>query len=98
MTVSCSAARATAHLSRKAERSSERSWPRRKSLCTIAAMPRLQANGSTFEVVLDGPADAPCLVLYTSIGSTHAMWAQQVDRFARHFRVLRYDTRGHGRS
>jgi 3-oxoadipate enol-lactonase len=61
-------------------------------------MPRLQANGSTFEVVLDGPAEAPCLVLSNSLGSTHAMWAQQVEPFARHFRVLRYDTRGHGRS
>lgn len=61
-------------------------------------MPRLQANGSTFEVVLDGPVDVPCLVLSNSLGSTHEMWAQQVEPFARHFRVLRYDTRGHGRS
>ena len=51
-------------------------------------MPQLQANGSTFEVVLDGPVDAPCLVLSNSLGSTHGMWAQQVEPFARHFRVL----------
>jgi 3-oxoadipate enol-lactonase len=61
-------------------------------------MPRLQANGSTFEVALDGPVDAPCLVLSNSLGSSRDMWSRQVEPFSRHFRVLRYDTRGHGGS
>ena len=61
-------------------------------------MPRLQGNGAAFDVVFDGPVDAPCLVLSNSLGSTHEMWTRQVEPFARHFRVLRYDTRGHGRS
>jgi 3-oxoadipate enol-lactonase len=61
-------------------------------------MPQLQANGSMFEVAFDGPVDAPCLVLSNSLGSSLEMWARQVEPFARHFRVLRYDTRGHGRS
>ena len=48
--------------------------------------------------VIDGPADAPVLVLSNSLGTSADMWAQQIPAFARHFRVLRYDTRGHGRS
>ncbi|HEX5650321.1 MAG TPA: 3-oxoadipate enol-lactonase [Steroidobacteraceae bacterium] len=61
-------------------------------------MPQLQANGCEFHVAVDGPVDAPCLVLSNSLGSSLEMWAPQVDAFARHRRVLRYDTRGHGRS
>ena len=61
-------------------------------------MPRLHANGSTFEVAFDGADDAPCLVLSNSLGSSLDMWSALVGPFARHFRVLRYDTRGHGRS
>jgi 3-oxoadipate enol-lactonase len=61
-------------------------------------MPRLQANGVTFEVAFDGPADAPCLVLSHSLGSSLDMWSPQARSFSRRFRVLRYDTRGHGRS
>jgi 3-oxoadipate enol-lactonase len=61
-------------------------------------MPRLQAGGVTFEVAFDGPADAPCLVLSHSLGSSLEMWSPQARSFSRHFRVLRYDTRGHGRT
>jgi 3-oxoadipate enol-lactonase len=48
--------------------------------------------------VQDGPADAPVLVLSNSLGSNADMWALQIPALARHFRVLRYDTRGHGKS
>lgn len=47
---------------------------------------------------MDGPADAPVLVLSNSLGTAMAMWDDQVPALARHFRVLRYDTRGHGAS
>ena len=47
----------------------------------------------------DGLApDAPTVVLSNSLGSTLAMWDRQVADMARHFRVVRYDTRGHGGS
>jgi 3-oxoadipate enol-lactonase len=46
----------------------------------------------------DGPEDAPVLVLGSSLGTTHAMWDDQVPAFAERFRLLRYDTRGHGGS
>jgi len=46
----------------------------------------------------DGPEDAPVLLLSNSLGTTHEMWDPQLAAFTRHFRVLRYDRRGHGRS
>jgi 3-oxoadipate enol-lactonase len=45
-----------------------------------------------------GPEDAPVLVLSNSLGATLEMWGPQVERLAERFRVVRYDTRGHGRS
>lgn len=49
--------------------------------------------------VLDGPADGPAVVLSNSIGSDLHMWDPQVESFVDNgFRVVRYDTRGHGRS
>ena len=46
----------------------------------------------------DLPPDAPAVILSNSLGSTLTMWDQQVAALARHFRVVRYDTRGHGES
>lgn len=48
--------------------------------------------------VVTGPANAPVVVLSNSLGSTHSMWDAQADALAEHFRVVRYDTRGHGES
>jgi 3-oxoadipate enol-lactonase len=47
---------------------------------------------------LDGPDDAPVLVLSNSIGTTLELWDAQIPAFAGPFRVLRYDQLGHGRS
>ena len=41
---------------------------------------------------------APWLVLSNSLGSDLSMWTAQLAAFAAHYRVLRYDTRGHGHS
>ena len=48
--------------------------------------------------VVTGPEDAPVVVLSNSLGSTTSMWDAQADELAEHFRVVRYDTRGHGGS
>jgi 3-oxoadipate enol-lactonase len=48
--------------------------------------------------VADGPADAPPLVLGPSLGTSTAMWEPQVPALTEHFRVIRYDARGHGAS
>jgi 3-oxoadipate enol-lactonase len=47
---------------------------------------------------IDGPDDAPTLVLSNSIGSDWRMWDGLVPTLTARFRVLRYDTRGHGSS
>ncbi|SPU51219.1 3-oxoadipate enol-lactonase [Bordetella trematum] len=61
-------------------------------------MPYADLSQARLYYVVDGPADAPVLVLSNSLGTNADMWAQQVPALSRHFRVVRYDTRGHGRS
>ena len=55
-------------------------------------------NAVAVHHVVTGPEDAPVVVLSNSLGSTTSMWDAQADALAEHFRVVRYDTRGHGRS
>lgn len=50
------------------------------------------------EPVVEGPADAPVVVLGGSLGSALEMWDPQVPALTERFRVVRYDARGHGRS
>ena len=45
-----------------------------------------------------GRADGPAVVLSNSLGSTHRMWDGQLADLEQRFRVIRYDTRGHGDS
>ncbi|WP_434038911.1 alpha/beta fold hydrolase [Klebsiella pneumoniae] len=47
---------------------------------------------------LDGPDGAPVIVLSNSLGTTRAMWQPQIEALTAHFRVLRYDTHGHGKT
>lgn len=47
---------------------------------------------------LDGDANKPVLVLSNSIATTLHMWDGQVAALTPHFRLLRYDGRGHGKS
>ncbi len=47
---------------------------------------------------INGPFDAPVVVLSNSLGASMEMWASQVPALSIGFRVLRYDTRGHGAS
>lgn len=61
-------------------------------------MPAISPTNSDLNYQLDGPANAPVLVLSNSLGANLHMWDAQIPLFAEHFRVLRYDTRGHGQS
>ncbi|HBR6852495.1 TPA: 3-oxoadipate enol-lactonase [Klebsiella aerogenes] len=47
---------------------------------------------------LDGPEGAPVIVLSNSLGTTRAMWQLQMEALTANFRVLRYDTHGHGKT
>ncbi len=46
----------------------------------------------------DGKADSPVVVLSNSLMSNFNMWDDTVGALTDKYRVLRYDTRGHGRS
>ncbi len=48
--------------------------------------------------VVEGPTDAPVVVLAPSLGTTLHMWEPQAARLRDRYRVVRYDTRGHGKS
>lgn len=48
--------------------------------------------------LVSGRSDAPVVVFSNSLGSTHRMWDPQLAAFEERFRVVRYDTRGHGQS
>lgn len=45
---------------------------------------------------VDGPDDAPVLVLGPSLGTTWHMWDRQIPELTRNWRVLRFDLPGHG--
>lgn len=56
-------------------------------------MPRARLN-----CIVDGPEDAPVLVLGPSLGTDLGLFDAQVEAFSGSHRVLRYDLRGHGGS
>ena len=60
-------------------------------------MSQAAVNNITIEYRLDGPADAPVVLLSNSLASNLTMWEHQVPALAAAgLRVLRYDSRGHG--
>jgi 3-oxoadipate enol-lactonase len=62
-------------------------------------MNSLAVNGAQLNYQFDGEAGAPVVLLSNSLASNLTMWAPQVPALvAAGFRVLRYDTRGHGQS
>jgi len=63
-------------------------------------MPYAAVNGTELHYRIDGDrhGNAPWIVLSNSLGSDLSMWTPQVAALSKHFRVLRYDTRGHGHS
>ena len=61
-------------------------------------MPTIQSNGCPIHVEVEGPEKAPVLMLSNSLGTTLHMWDEQVAPFTQHFRLVRYDRRGHGKS
>lgn len=61
-------------------------------------MPFVDVAGVPIFYRLDGGEDLPVLVLSNSLGTDLGMWEPQLAAFAARFRVLRYDSRGHGQS
>lgn len=61
-------------------------------------MPMIHADGCSIHAVVEGREDAPVLMLSNSLGTTHQMWREQIKAMTEHFRLVRYDRRGHGKS
>jgi 3-oxoadipate enol-lactonase len=61
-------------------------------------MPYVETPAVRLHYQVEGRAGAPWLVLSNSLGTTLDMWTPQMPALLQHFRVLRYDTRGHGQS
>ena len=62
-------------------------------------MPDIKVDdGCTIHAEIEGPERAPVLMLSNSLGTDLHMWDEQVAAFTQHFRLVRYDRRGHGKS
>jgi 3-oxoadipate enol-lactonase len=61
-------------------------------------MPETQANGIDVRYRFDGPEAAPVVMLSNSLGTRLEMWDPQIGPLAARYRVLRYDSRGQGRT
>ena len=61
-------------------------------------MPQLKLKHAEIHCELSGSESAPVLVFSNSLGTNLWMWNPQAVEFGKTFRLLRYDTRGHGES
>lgn len=61
-------------------------------------MPHATSQGCRIYYRIDGDAPAPPLLFSNSLGTTHELWEPQVAALSPFFRIIRYDTRGHGLS
>ncbi|MBU3845728.1 MAG: 3-oxoadipate enol-lactonase [Candidatus Acinetobacter avistercoris] len=55
-------------------------------------------QGKTLSVAISGQDNAPVIVFSNSLGTDKGMWQPQVATFEKQFKVVTYDTRGHGQS
>ena len=61
-------------------------------------MPFADLDGCRIHYELEGAKGLPLLILSNSLGTNLHMWHPQLQAFSQSWRVLRYDTRGHGES
>lgn len=59
---------------------------------------QIRANGINVSYRIDGPEGAPVVVMSNSLMSDASMWDPTVPALIDKYRVIRYDTRGHGRT
>ncbi|WP_343596143.1 3-oxoadipate enol-lactonase [Acinetobacter sp.] len=55
-------------------------------------------QGKHLAVYVEGLEHAPTIVFSNSLGTDHKMWQSQVEQLKAKFKVVTYDTRGHGES
>ena len=61
-------------------------------------MPFANRDGARLYYRMEGRDDRPPLIFSHSLGVDHGQWEPQAAALLPHFRVLRYDIRGHGAS
>jgi 3-oxoadipate enol-lactonase len=61
-------------------------------------MAEMIVAGEPFNVIVEGDANAPAVVLSHALGTNLHLFDKQVPALRRHFRVVRYDSRGAGGS
>src|ERR1700737_1292242 len=54
--------------------------------------------GETFNVLIEGDKNREVLLLSNPMGTNLHFWDRQIPALAEHFRIVRYDSRGHGAS
>ncbi len=59
---------------------------------------KISINGTALNYELTGNSDAPVVALSHSLGTSLNIWNPQMDALKNKYRILRYDTRGHGKS
>jgi 3-oxoadipate enol-lactonase len=59
---------------------------------------KVRINGIQINYEVSGRQGAQVVVLSHSLGSSMAMWDPQIEALESHYRVVRYDMRGHGGS
>ena len=55
-------------------------------------------QGKTLSIQVEGQRDAPVIIFSNSLGTDKKMWDAQAAFFKENYQVVRYDTRGHGKS
>ena len=56
----------------------------------------ITVNGISVNYTLEGPASGSVITMSNSLASNLSMWEPQMPVLTSRYRVLRYDTRGHG--
>jgi len=62
------------------------------------ATSHFEIDGLNIAYRVDGDDSKDAVVLINSLGTDLRLWEPQMDELTRHFRVIRYDCRGHGDS
>ena len=65
---------------------------------TKSEIQKIKANGVELAYRFDGPESGRVVMMSNSLMSDHTMWDVTVPALSDRYRVLRYDTRGHGQS
>jgi 3-oxoadipate enol-lactonase len=58
----------------------------------------IETRGARIHYAIEGVDSAPVLAFSNSLGTNYSMWDPQAHELRKKFRILRYDTRGHGES